>query len=165
MYLRVKPEGAAFEGRATGEFKFVVQSPPAKGEKVPRRSFVHVPLAVNIIPTPPRWVLRQVAAHQEERILLSLEFQLKHDCTCVPAVAASAEHPPVLPGMRAVWPPSLRSCQSGAPPAPAAGPAACCGTSSIPSATRPPTSRVTTCRSAASGVGVGVRAGRQGTFT
>jgi membrane-bound transcription factor site-1 protease len=56
VYLRVKEEGAAFAGLAHGEFKFVVRSPPARGETQPRRSIVHVAVTAEIIPTPPRRV-------------------------------------------------------------------------------------------------------------
>lgn len=54
LYLRVKDEGSAFTGTASGEVSFTVVSPPAKGETEPRRSTVRVPLAAAIIPTPPR---------------------------------------------------------------------------------------------------------------
>lgn len=54
LFLRVRPEGATFEGVATGTVTFTVVSPPALGETGPRRSTVELPVEVAIIPTPPR---------------------------------------------------------------------------------------------------------------
>lgn len=55
LFIRVRDEGAAFQGSGGGEVAFTVVSPPAPGEAAPRRSTVRVPLTVGIIPTPDRW--------------------------------------------------------------------------------------------------------------
>ena len=54
LYVRVRDVGAAFAGLAVGEVAFTVISPPLRGEDQPRRSLVRLPLALDIIPTPPR---------------------------------------------------------------------------------------------------------------
>lgn len=54
----VKPEGAAFNGTATGEVRFTVVSPPPLGQREERRSTVVMPLVAQVIPTPPRCDLR-----------------------------------------------------------------------------------------------------------
>ncbi|EFN59013.1 hypothetical protein CHLNCDRAFT_33771 [Chlorella variabilis] len=54
LFIRVRDEGAAFQGSGGGEVAFTVVSPPAPGEAAPRRSTVRVPLTVGIIPTPDR---------------------------------------------------------------------------------------------------------------
>lgn len=55
LYVRVRDAGAAFAGLAVGEVAFTVVSPPLRGENQPRRSLVRLPLALDIIPTPPRY--------------------------------------------------------------------------------------------------------------
>ncbi len=37
LYIRVRPEGAAFEGPASGTVQLAVVSPPGPGESAPRR--------------------------------------------------------------------------------------------------------------------------------
>ena len=54
LYIRVKDEGAAFNGTAKGEVTFTIRSPPAPGETAPRTSTVTLPLKAKVIPTPPR---------------------------------------------------------------------------------------------------------------
>lgn len=91
VYLRVKPEGAGFTGRASGEFKLTVVSPPAKGESQPRRSTVQVPLIADIIPTPPRCVL------QGARSCSSSRFALLLCSVCSPCTA------PFFSAHREIW--------------------------------------------------------------
>ena len=54
LYIRVLPEAAAVDDVASGDVAFQIVSPPAPGEKGPRRSKVTFPVKVKIIPTPPR---------------------------------------------------------------------------------------------------------------
>ncbi|GAB4817967.1 hypothetical protein N2152v2_005013 [Parachlorella kessleri] len=54
IYLRVRPEGAGYNGTATGEISFAVVSPPRLGQSEPQRSLVSMQLVAHIIPTPPR---------------------------------------------------------------------------------------------------------------
>lgn len=54
LFLRVKPSGVKFSGVANGVVTFTVVSPPALGEKTPRRSIVTWHVSAEIIPTPPR---------------------------------------------------------------------------------------------------------------
>ena len=42
------------QGVAKGEVSFVVESPPERSEKQPRRTHVKLPITLEIIPTPPR---------------------------------------------------------------------------------------------------------------
>eukprot|EP00884_Botryococcus_braunii_P003885 jgi/Botrbrau1/13498/Bobra.0082s0091.1 len=54
LFIHVRPEGANFTGIARGEISFTIASPAFRGEAVERTSHVVVPLALRIIPTPPR---------------------------------------------------------------------------------------------------------------
>ena len=45
------------QGIAKGEVSFMVESAPEQGEKQPRRTHVKLPVTLDIIPTPPRYVL------------------------------------------------------------------------------------------------------------
>lgn len=54
VYLRVKPEGADFTGKAKGTVTFTVTSPPGPGESAPRQHTVVWPIIADIVPTPPR---------------------------------------------------------------------------------------------------------------
>ncbi|KAK9806804.1 hypothetical protein WJX72_003461 [[Myrmecia] bisecta] len=54
LYIRVMPEGASYEGVASGEVTFTISSPPARGEAGPRTSQVTLPITMQVIPTPPR---------------------------------------------------------------------------------------------------------------
>ena len=42
------------QGIAKGEVSFVIESPPERGEKQPRRTRVQLPITLEIISTPPR---------------------------------------------------------------------------------------------------------------
>lgn len=44
----------AEQGMATGEVTFVVESPPERGEKVPRTTPLKLAISLEVIPTPPR---------------------------------------------------------------------------------------------------------------
>ncbi|GFR44443.1 hypothetical protein Agub_g5653, partial [Astrephomene gubernaculifera] len=54
LYIRVRQEGASYEGEANGVVEVVVVSPPEPGEEAPRRSVVRLPLRARIAPPPPR---------------------------------------------------------------------------------------------------------------
>ena len=54
LFIRVKPDGKGFSGEAKGKVAFTVISPPMKGESIPRRSSVVLPVTASIIPTPER---------------------------------------------------------------------------------------------------------------
>lgn len=56
LYFRVVPEGDKFQGQATGVVTFSIVSPGIRGESQPRRSNVTMPIQLDIIPTPARWV-------------------------------------------------------------------------------------------------------------
>lgn len=89
LYLRVKDEGAAFSGTASGEVTFTVVSPPGPGEAAPRKSTVRVPLTAAIVPTPPRCV-RGCAAGVQAGLRQALAVMMLHGteaaalgaCTC-----------------------------------------------------------------------------------
>ena len=46
---------ACVQGVATGEVAFTIESPPERGEKVPRSSAIKMTLTLEVIPTPPRY--------------------------------------------------------------------------------------------------------------
>ena len=54
VFIRVKASSREYSGAASGTIQFTVESPPGPGETDARRSAVSVPLAVNIVPVPPR---------------------------------------------------------------------------------------------------------------
>ena len=54
LYVYVRPEGAAYNGTASGEASFTIISPPMPGETEKRTSLVKFPIKAAIIPTPPR---------------------------------------------------------------------------------------------------------------
>jgi len=81
LYVRVRDAGASFAGQAAGEVSFTVASPPLRGEQQPRRSLVRMPLALEIIPTPPR---RAPQAHQSRTPAFPLAL-----CARVPTLCAA----------------------------------------------------------------------------
>lgn len=54
LYVRVKDEGSASSGIASGRVRFTVASPGARGEQAPRISEVELSLRVRVVPTPSR---------------------------------------------------------------------------------------------------------------
>ncbi len=65
LYVRVRDAGAAFSGPAAGEVTSAVVSPPLRGEGQPRRSFVRLPLALDVIAMPPRYCLPKSSVSDE----------------------------------------------------------------------------------------------------
>ncbi|CAN6456446.1 unnamed protein product [Victoria cruziana] len=54
LHMQIKEEGSQFSGLIEGNVTVNIYSPPARGEKVPRRSTCVLQLKLKVIPTPPR---------------------------------------------------------------------------------------------------------------
>lgn len=54
VHITASKEAAEWEGVASGQVTLTVESPPAMGEEVRRKSTLVLPIKVKIIPTPPR---------------------------------------------------------------------------------------------------------------
>ncbi|KAL2553727.1 Subtilisin-like protease SBT6.1 [Forsythia ovata] len=54
LHMQIKEEGAQFSGEIEGNVTVKIYSPPAQGEKVPRRSTCFLRLKLKVVPTPPR---------------------------------------------------------------------------------------------------------------
>ncbi len=57
----------AAQGVATGEVTFTIESPPERGETVPRSSAIAMAVTLEIIPTPARWAARMRRMHARMR--------------------------------------------------------------------------------------------------
>ena len=57
IYISVLPEAGSLDAVAAGQITFDLVSPPAKGSTEVQKSGVVLPIKVQIMPTPPRYLM------------------------------------------------------------------------------------------------------------
>ena len=101
------------QGIAKGEVSIVIESAPDKEEKQPRRTHVKLPITLEIIPTPPRYVSSvphtssfdhsRLATHQEFHLqtvsgwLAAPDLNLNALSVCTAGRSSHPESQPMLP--------------------------------------------------------------------
>ena len=88
-YHIIQSVDSLLQGIAKGEVSFVIESAPEKGEKQPRRTHVKLPITLEIIPTPPRYVFKfRTRSHTHSRPSYTRHVFLAEWCP----LAVSAEN-------------------------------------------------------------------------